>query len=285
MGPRGSAEPPHDDAVPALIPTARPIVISESPFLSPVDDPLLLRTSTRGQALGDLAVLLLALVTLELAVGSVVRSFTGVASGTALPPPEQLRDWLVPIVSVRALVVVGVIVIILRARRQSARTIGLGAPERGLDILIGIGAMLAAYALIYLWVGLSLFLWPDWLQGMGKNAERLADLLPALNPLAYVELALVVGVYEEVLFRGFIMPRLRRVMGSWMAAVVVSTLLFVVLHVGDQERAALIPVAILSLLFSATTIWRRSLVPGIVGHFLFDLSQFIGIQFLRGGTP
>ena len=61
-----------------------------------------------------------------------------------------------------------------------------------------------------------------------------------------------------------------------------STALFVSLHTLDQEAVVIIPITILSLVFSVVTIWRRSVVPAIVGHWLFDLYAFLGLYYWAG---
>ena len=58
--------------------------------------------------------------------------------------------------------------------------------------------------------------------------------------------------------------------------------IFTVLHAGDQELAALGPITILALVFSVMTIWRKSIVPAIVAHFLFDWSQFLFLYYSAG---
>ena len=94
----------------------------------------------------------------------------------------------------------------------------------------------------------------------------------------------MIGVYEELVFRGFLMTRLRRATGSWTAAVVLSTLVFTGLHALDQLPVALVAITILSLVFSVVTILRRSIIPAIVGHALFDLSQLLILHAQAGDT-
>jgi membrane protease YdiL (CAAX protease family) len=137
------------------------------------------------------------------------------------------------------------------------------------------GAILAWQVVIWLQ-------WPALIDQMTENAERLMRLMPRLHLLTFGGVALTVGVYEELVFRGFLMPRLRRATGSWTAAVVISTILFTIPHWIDQTTVALVPVAILSVVFSLLTIWRKSLVPAIMGHFLFDWAQFVALAVTAG---
>ena len=57
---------------------------------------------------------------------------------------------------------------------------------------------------------------------------------------------------------------------------------FVALHALSQAPAAMVMIAILSLIMSVVTIWRRSLVPAMVAHTLFDLSQLAGLYYMAG---
>jgi membrane protease YdiL (CAAX protease family) len=93
---------------------------------------------------------------------------------------------------------------------------------------------------------------------------------------------LLIGLWEELVFRGFLMPRLRRATGSWAIAVLLSTAVFAALHVIDQVPAALVLVTVLSLMFSLVTIWRRSIVPAVVAHALFDLGVFMTLYYQAG---
>ena len=121
-------------------------------------------------------------------------------------------------------------------------------------------------------------------KGAGLLAERIIQMVPRLRPLGFAGVALVISIYEELLFRGFLMTRLRRGTGSWTLAVVLSTAVFTALHAFDQTASALVAVTILSLVFSGVTIWRRSIIPAIVAHALFDLSQFLLLNLQAGDS-
>ena len=67
-----------------------------------------------------------------------------------------------------------------------------------------------------------------------EKAQAALAMVPRLHPLGYVGVAAMVGIYEEIVFRGFLMTRLRRATGSWFVAVLASTALFTSLHAFDQ---------------------------------------------------
>jgi len=211
--------------------------------------------------------------------------FLGQTPGASEAATTELERYLqFPGIGIRAVCAISVVAAIVKYRRQSARSVGLGRPGRGLDILIGMGATVAIYAVFFGMQWILFIFFPEVLEELAENTELLLNLLPDLHVLAFAPLAIVVGIYEEVVFRGFLMTRLRRALGGWPAAIGVSTLLFTGLHALEQAAAALPLIAFLSLVFSVLTVWRRSLVPAIVAHALFDCAQFIGLSVLAGDS-
>jgi membrane protease YdiL (CAAX protease family) len=115
-----------------------------------------------------------------------------------------------------------------------------------------------------------------------KNADMIMKAVPRVSPALFLFVSLVIGYYEELIFRGILMTRLRRVTGSWALAVIGNSAVFIPLHLMDQAAAALLAVASLSLIFSIVTIWRRSLVPAILAHALFDFTMFVQLYYTAG---
>ena len=135
-----------------------------------------------------------------------------------------------------------------------------------------------------MWQMTLMAFWPKLLEQMYENAQLIMAMVPKHHPLVLGLLSMAIAVYEELLFRGFLLPRLRRVTNSWFLAVLISTALFTAPHLVDQLPAAMVPIAILSLVFSVVTIWRRSIVPAIFGHFLFDFAQFLYLYTQAGDS-
>ena len=145
----------------------------------------------------------------------------------------------------------------------------------------------AAAALV---VVAGLLLWPPPLGPLtreGSAAHRFAGvgLTPGSVTASLLYGVVQTGLSEELLFRGFLMTRLRRATGSWFIAVVVTSAVFTVLHAFEQTRGALITIAVLSVFFSVLTVWRRSIVPAMVAHALFDFSQFLFLQYSTTAPP
>ena len=153
-----------------------------------------------------------------------------------------------------------------------------------LDLPIGIVAAAVAYGLTMFTLLTLCLVWPNLPELMEENAEHIFEMVPRLHPMGFAAIAAVIGVYEELVFRGFLMTRLRRATGSWTVAVLVSTAVFTGLHSLDQVSVAVISIAVLSLVFSVVTIWRRSIIPAIVAHTLWNLSQFLYLSATAGDT-
>lgn len=264
-------------------PLARPI--SGPAALQPPTprDELLLPDSSAAAAWLDLALMVCLLGMFEVTAATLFATFAGghSAAGSAASDRDHsmdLRRLLLPLLAVRALISMGVVACIVRSRRQTAASLGVTARHLGRNLLAGLGALVIAYVLIYAIMLPLAFAWPGAIDQMQENVRRIRQVVPDLHPAGFLALAATVGVYEELLFRGFLMTRLRRGTGSWTVAVLISTAIFTALHAPDQMPVALVPVAVLSLVFSVVTVWRRSLVPAVVAHTLFDFSQFIGMM-------
>jgi len=228
----------------------------------------------------DVAAVFLLMLLLELFMGMAMAVIVGIPDapqdlGVDAAEAALARVLLVPTLLVRAAGSILIIAVILRYRRQSVKSVGLGHRKLALNLLIGIGAVAVAFGLsvatnLLLWLA-----WPELPDQMMENARRILDMVPKLHPLGFAGVALMIGIYEELLFRGFLMTRLRRASGSWVVAVLISTAIFTALHALDQTLAALVPITILSVVFSVATIWRRSIVPAIVAHTLWNFCQFL----------
>ena len=253
------------------LPWARPVCI---PPAAPPSHPILLLESGRLAAFADVALyavgfLLLAFVG-ELAVGALVFTCG----------EEILQAVFLPLTLYRLLVALTVTAVVLRWRRQSVASLGLENRRLLVNLLLGLAALAVVYVLLFS-IGFALMtFFPEFAEQMNENASRLLELLPEdLSLFQMIALMTAVGFYEELIFRGFIMTRLRRVTGSWTIAVIVSSAVFAVLHLIDQTASAVVFVGLLSIILSLVTIWTRSIIPAIVAHFLFNLSQVVMLYY------
>jgi len=109
-------------------------------------------------------------------------------------------------------------------------------------------------------------------QAFSQTGERIlstARSLPARVGL-FVLICMVAPVVEELIFRGFVYPGLRRRM-SVTGAVVTSALFFALMH---NNPAAIAPIAIIGIVLAVLYERNLSLVPSIVCHALNNTLVF-----------
>ncbi len=102
--------------------------------------------------------------------------------------------------------------------------------------------------------------------------------------LAWTAGIVVVGsITEEVVFRGFLLPRLRHALGSWVLAAAVSVVAFGLGHLYEGVLATVQTAGIAAVL-SVVFLLRRHLMPCIVAHVGFNtLALFLAYLFLQLG--
>jgi membrane protease YdiL (CAAX protease family) len=205
-------------------------------------------------------------VFLFLIVPSMVLSFFAVKKGVL---SFTLMAWATIL---RDLALVSLIFYFLWRNGEPIRHLGWTSKNVWKDIGIGIGLFFPFY------FGTSLL--EEGLQSVGFSAPATplpsyltAEDIPQIL-LAFL-LVSVVAVAEEIIFRGYLILRFKTLSKSTVAAVVLAAFIFSLGH-GYEGSAGVITVGVIGALFGIIYLWRRSLVPTLVMHFLLD---FIGIVF------
>ena len=231
------------------------------------------------------AVVVLAVIAFELLSQGALYFATGIGDlPDDAPDSDILKVLIMPVMPARAAIVTIVVALLLAWRGQSLRSVGISFEHFGVNVLLGLGALGVAYGLIIPWALSVQYLVPTTAQSFNENADAIMSFLPRQSPIHFMWMFLAVGIYEELLFRGFLMTRLRRLTGGWTWAAIASSILFIVPHLFEQKAIALVPIGILAAVFCLVTIWRRSIVPAIIAHWLFDWSQLLGLYVAYGET-
>jgi membrane protease YdiL (CAAX protease family) len=111
------------------------------------------------------------------------------------------------------------------------------------------------------------------LNGDAAAAERLKMLA---TPFWYrVLVVLRAAVCEEIIFRGYIIEKVRQLTGSWPLAFVISVVAFTAAHLSKWGAVHLIPVAGAAVILGLFYVWKRDLPANMIAHFIID-----GIGFL-----
>ncbi len=85
------------------------------------------------------------------------------------------------------------------------------------------------------------------------------------------------AVVEEIIFRGYIIEKVRQLTGSITLAVIVSIAVFTYGHLSGWGAVHLIPVCASAIVLALLYVWRRDLPCNMIGHFIVD-----GVGFLLG---
>lgn len=173
--------------------------------------------------------------------------------------------------------------------RAGSGALGVASRCVWLDVLLGPAVTAASFAAFYVLLFFAWAFWPDAFRQLAKNNERIELMMPDVSTVTLCLTMVVVAAYEELLFRGFLLTHLRRITRRWWAAVLLSSALFAAIHVGEgvgtQSPATAVPLFLIAILWSGVTIWRRSLIPAILGHALFNMLQVIFLRLLTTAEP
>lgn len=241
---------------------------------------MLLSGLRRRQAVADLirfaVVILITLLGVEVAGGLVF----------ATVPDVDHRVVSLTLSVVGGLVLAAAGAVLNRSRGQSAAALGWCVTSWPGTILYSIAAAVAGYAALlitFVAAGLLQPWFPSALSSLLGNAKNVTEVLPPLGPAILGATVCLVGFYEELICRGFLLPRLRRATGSAFLAVAVSSLIFALPHAHSQNWITVVPLFLVACAWAVITLRQRSVVPAIIGHALFDLVQVIGLYYSTGG--
>ncbi len=115
------------------------------------------------------------------------------------------------------------------------------------------------------------------LNKQSKTLNGIAIILRANMPLL-IFTALTAGVVEELIMRGYIQPRLEIIFKNPYAAIIVSSLLFGLLHYKYGTIANVIGPVFIGFVF-AIYYWKfRNIKVIIICHFLWDVASLLLIK-------
>lgn len=200
--------------------------------------------------------------------------------------PEQGILLINTAIGVVSLLIIGVVLLI---RGQAPSSIGIRSASPGLII----GASLAAIPACYIAMILMALLYGVVSQvfGGGSSIEEIAAereqffaIVPDPSLSTFALFGLFTGIHEELLFRGFAMPRFIALFRSRTVGVILCAALFGLLH-SYQGTISIFQTAGLALVFSLVTLWTRTIWPAIFAHALFNGINFSLIPLFRSMMP
>jgi membrane protease YdiL (CAAX protease family) len=182
---------------------------------------------------------------------------------------------LIAATAVRGALLIALLLVLLRADGQSAASIGLARAGLSSELLAGFVMIFATITLqIVLAIPLALGLLEK------EGARRTAALGTLANQGSILEFALaaiVAAAFEEIAFRGFLTPRLRALVGSWVWAALLMSIVFGLGHIYEGPLAVL-QTACLGAWFAGLMLLRRRLEGPIVAHAAFNTIMLILVR-------
>lgn len=147
-------------------------------------------------------------------------------------------------------------------------------------LLWGVGGYFVALPLMFAVSLLNQQLW----QGQGGSNPLLQIVLEEGDPVAllifFFTAAVAAPVFEETLFRGFLLPSLTRYLPLW-GAIALSSLIFALAHLSLSE---VLPLATLGTVLGVVYTRSRSLLSSMLMHSLWNSITMLGLFILGSGT-
>jgi hypothetical protein len=146
-------------------------------------------------------------------------------------------------------------------------------------LLWGLGGYLAALPLM---LTVSLANQQIW-QGRGGSNPLLQTVLEAQDPMAlalfFTTAAIAAPLFEELLFRGFLLPSLTRYMPVW-GAIALSSFIFAIAHLSLSE---VLPLMVLGIVLGIVYTRSRNLLAPMLLHSAWNSITMLGL-FLLGSS-
>jgi membrane protease YdiL (CAAX protease family) len=96
------------------------------------------------------------------------------------------------------------------------------------------------------------------------------------TPFFYrVLIVLRAAVVEEILFRAYLIEKVRQLTGSWGLALILSVVAFTLAHLSGWGVVQLIPVFGAAVVLGALYVCRRDTAANIITHFITDAAGFL----------
>lgn len=141
----------------------------------------------------------------------------------------------------------------------------------------GVGGYLVALPLMIAVSALNQQIW----QGQGGNNPLLQTVLQESDAIAlllfFLTAAVAAPLFEEVLFRGFLLPSLTRYMPVW-GAILLSSFIFAAAHLSLSE---VLPLTLLGAILAWVYTRSRNLLSPMLIHSLWNSATLVGL-FLLG---
>jgi hypothetical protein len=143
----------------------------------------------------------------------------------------------------------------------------------------GFGGYLVAIPLVLVVSLINQQLW----QGQGGSNPLLSLALESQNKVAlaifFITASIAAPIFEEIMFRGFLLPSLTRYISVW-GAILISSLIFAIAHLSLSE---VLPLATLGIILGVVYTRSRNLLSSMFLHSLWNSGTLMSLFILGGG--
>ena len=186
-------------------------------------------------------------------------------------------------------VAVALVAAVTVAGRSTPAGLGLVRSQLGRDLGIGFLVVIPAYcwtAVVSIVLTVLAAHFSDQpLETIAEQKMQMLEMVGTISPLMVVPLTLFVGLYEELLFRGFLLGRLVSLTRSTTLAVVLSSLAFGLMHLPSQGVVGFLQTSFLGAILALLAVWRKSLWPAMACHAGIDMVGIFLVLIITRLTP
>jgi membrane protease YdiL (CAAX protease family) len=171
-----------------------------------------------------------------------------------------------------AAVVVGLVLLFLRAHRESVREVLFGGGHIVREALLGLALLPAMFMLVLLVLAVILHFAP-YLHNVERNP--LEDMLRTRrDAIIFAAVVMIAGGVREEVQRGFIVHRFAQALGGAGWGIAIYSVIFGLGHF-EQGMDAILVTGVLGALWGVLYLVRRSIVAAVVSHAGFNLAQLL----------
>jgi membrane protease YdiL (CAAX protease family) len=157
------------------------------------------------------------------------------------------------------------------------RSLGVGKLRIWREVSAAIQAFILIYVLQIVIMLILSRLSPELAKDVIGKRKAMSEYFPEISPILLLIFTLFVGIYEEVVFRGFLITRLTAMVGKPWIAVILSSIFFGAVHF-YQDPLAMIQIMIIAIVLGGLFIVRKNILAPILVHAAFDFFS-LGMSF------
>jgi membrane protease YdiL (CAAX protease family) len=231
------------------------------------------RLFPRGRAFLEICIVLLVLF-LPYAVTFVYSLFSGMVYK---PEIENLGMKVYLRILMGGVLVLLVTFLLVKRDGGGLRSLGLRKDRIWGEVSSAIQAFILIYVLQLLIMFFLSHVAPEWAKELAKKRGEMSTIFPEIPPIELFLFTLFVGIYEELIFRGFLITRLTSMVHRPWVAVILSSIFFGAVHF-YQDPLAMIQIMIIAVVLGGLFVIRKNILSPILVHAAFDFTS-LGMAF------